>query len=211
MQYMTKKIHKNYFDIVILPTKEIGDYSIALSKRLHKYGSNSVLGRKSFLPHISLYHISIKRGDFENFIVDLKGVINGFKAGRLKIKNLILWKGHRSVLLMTDKPKWLKNLYLKIIKRTLKYFNWDYGVERLWNTDHWPKPMQKNIKQYGTPMVGRYFLPHITLGTLNDKKNVARFFNKLKLKQYEFKPIGVYICELGEDHTCQKIVRKICF
>ncbi len=208
---MTRKIHKNYFDIVILPTKEIGDYSIALSKRLHKYGSNSILGRKSFLPHISLYHISIKKRDFGNFIAEIEKITNDFKTGQLEIKDLILWKGHRSVLLMTNKPKWLKNLHLKIIKGTLKYFNWDYGIEKLWNLDHWSKLMQKNIKQYGTPLVGRYFMPHITLGVLNDKKGVVKFFNKLKLKKYKFNPVCIYVCEIGEDHTCQKIVRKIRF
>lgn len=211
VEYMTIKIHKNYFDIVILPTKEIRDYSIALSKQLHKHGSDWTLGRKSFLPHVSLYHILIRKDDFRDFIVELKKTIKGFRMGRLKVRDLMSLKSDRSVLLMTDKPEWLKNLHLKIIRKTLKYFDWDYGVERLWHINHWPKAMQKNIKQYGTPMVGRHFIPHITLGVLNSEKDADRTFNKLKLRKYNFKPISIYVCKLGKNHTCQKVVEEIRF
>jgi 2'-5' RNA ligase len=211
VKYMAIKIYKNYFDIVILPTKEIRDYSITLSKQLHKHGSDWTLGRKSFLPHISLYHIPIKQGDFGDFIIGLERTIKGFRAGQLKVKGLMLWKSYRSVLLITDKPKWLKNLYLKIIRRALKCFDWDYGVERLWNADRQPKVMQKNIKLYGTPMVGRYFIPHITLGVLNNEKDLMKTFNKLKSRKYNFKPTGIYVCKLGRNHTCQKVVKEIRF
>ena len=208
---MATKVYKNYFIVVILPPKEIRDYAISLSKGLYKHNSKWVLGKESFLPHISLYHISVKPKDFDDFVLELEKLVKGFKAGKLKINDLMLWKPHLSVLLMTDKPEWAKKLYLKVIRRTLKYFDWDYEIEKLWHIDKLSKLMQKNIKKYGTPMIGRYFIPHITLGAFRNEKDMVKGFNKLKLKKYNFRPNSIYICELGEGYSCQKIVKEISF
>lgn len=208
---MNTKIYKNYFDIVILPSKEVRDYSINLSKQLYKYGSKLVLGRKSFLPHISLYHIPVKPKNFDDFVADLEMTVKGFKTGNLKANSIKLWKPHHAVLLSTDKPRWLKKLYLRVIKKTLKYFDWSYGVEKLWHVEKSSKTMRKNVKKYGTPMVGRYFIPHITLGVFKNDEDMTKGFKKLKFKKYTFKPKSIYICELGENHSCQKIVKEIHF
>src|SRR5262245_59901987 len=53
----------NYFDVVILPSAAVRDHSIALSRKLQKYGAKFVLGRRRYLPHISLYHIPVKPED----------------------------------------------------------------------------------------------------------------------------------------------------
>ena len=208
---MTIKIYKNYFDIVILPPKEIRDYAISLSKQLYRHNSKWVLGKEGFLPHISLFHIPVKTKNFDNLASELEKTVKGFKAGKLKISNLMLWKPNFAILLMTDKPGWIRKLYLKTIRRTLKYFDWDYEVEKIWHSNKLPKLMQTNLKKYGTPMVGRYFAPHITLGVFRNEKDLIESFNKLKLKKYDFKPNSIYICELGENHSCQKILKEISF
>ena len=208
---MKTKIHKNYFDVVILPPKEIQDYAIKLSKQLYKYGTKWVLGKKSFLPHISLYHIPVKLKDFDNFIAELESIVKGSKTERLKVKNIRLWEPYSSVLLMTNKPEWLKKLYLKVIKNTLKYFDWDYGIEKLWHAKKMPKTRRKILKRYGTPIFGHYFIPHITLGVFKDDKNMVKTFNKLRSKKYGFKVKSIFVCQLGEDHSCQRIIKQIYF
>lgn len=205
------KIWKNYYDVVILPSKEANDYVIKLSRQMHKYGTPWVLGKKNFIPHISLYHIPIKPRDFDNFINELEIIVRGFRAGKLKITKLKLWKPHRSVCAYTDKPEWIRKLYLKIIKKTLKYFAWDYELQETWNVAKQSKLLLKNFKQYGTPMIGRYFMPHITLGVFNDDKNIVEAFNELQLKKYSFDVKSIFVCELGESHSCQRIIKKIDF
>ena len=206
---MSTKIYKNYFDIVILPSKEVRDYSINLSKQLYKYSSKLILGRKSFLPHISLYHIPVKPKNFEDFVTELKRAVKGLKTGNLKTNYIKIHKPIRSISLMTDKPKWLKKLYLRVIKKTLKYFDWNYGVEKLWREKS--SKTIGNIKKYGTPLVGRHFMPHITLAVFKNDEDMIKGSNKLKFKKYTFKPKSIYICELGENHSCQKIVKEIHF
>jgi len=208
---MKIKICKNYFDVVILPPKEVRDHAIELSKQLYKYGARCILGKRNFFPHISLYHIPIKPKDFDNFITELKSVVRGFKPGGLRIKNIKLLELYPSVLLMTNKPEWLKKLYLKVIKKTLKYFDWDYGVEKLWHTEKMPKIRRESVKRYGTPLFGYYFMPHITLGTFKNNKNMVKDFNELKPKKYSFKVKSIFVCEIDESHSCQRIVKQIYF
>jgi len=206
---MAAKIYKNYFDVVILPQKEVQDYAISLSKQLYKYGSKWALGKKSFLPHLTLYHIPVKPKNFDDFVAELEIAVKDFRTGDLKTDGIRLYKSLRAVSLMTDKPDWLKKLYLRVIKKTLKYFDWNYGVEKLWREKS--SKAIANIKKYGTPLVGRYFMPHITLAVFKNDKDMIKGSNKLKLKEYKIKVKSIFICELGESHSCQRIVKQIYF
>ncbi len=210
---MPVKIYKNFFDIVILPSKEVSDYSISLSKQLYKYGSKWVLGKKSFLPHISLYHIPVKGKEFDKFVIALEKAVKGFEVGELRIEELQQYaiKLIFAITLAMSKPEWFKKLSQTIIETTLSYFDWDYGVEKLWRPDRWPESMQNNFKKYGTPAVGIHFSPHITLAMFKNEKDMKQAFNKLKLKKYSFQPQGIHICELGQGFSCQKIIKEIHF
>jgi len=203
---MRKQIWKNYFDIVILPPEEISRHAIGLSKELSKYGTKWTLGRKSFVPHISLYHIAVKPRKFERFIDEIQRTIKNFSPGYL----------HTTViepnLLMFDKPEWIKKLYLKVIKNTLKYYDWDYETDKSWLLNNFPKRMRKIgsrfIKKYGTPMIGTNFQPHITLTSF---KSMPLDLKSRKAKVFKFSPTHLYVCELGPSHSCQRIVRKVSF
>jgi hypothetical protein len=156
---MKPKLYPNYYDIVILPPGAVRDYAISLSQTLQPRGAKWVLGAKRFIPHISLYHIPVKPERFAAFAGALEQAVRGTPAGRLQTT------GIESNLLMLDKPAWLRRLYLKVIKRTRPYFDWDYGVDRLWQIDHFAagrrRSMRRSLAQYGTPMVGINFRPHI--------------------------------------------------
>jgi len=45
------KIYPDYYDIVILPPPEAGDYAIELSQKFYNYGASWKLGKNNFLPH----------------------------------------------------------------------------------------------------------------------------------------------------------------
>ncbi len=208
---MSVKIHKNFFDIVILPDKTVRDYSIGLSQQLKKYGSILTLGKKRFLPHVSLFHFPVTPKKFDDFIKNLENTVKDSKCGRLKLEGIKVFKSHSSFLLATDKPQWLETLYLKIIKNSLEYFDFNYGTDKLWGIDGLPKIMQNNIKKYGTPLVGKWFIPHITLGVFKDKKDAVNAFSRLKVKKHSFEVKNIYVCQLGKHFSCQKIIKKIEF
>lgn len=203
---MKRQIWKNYFDIVILPSELISNYAIGLSKKLSKRGTKWVLGKNSFIPHVSLYHIAVKPKKFKAFVAEIRRTIKNFSPGYL----------HTTViepnLLMFDKPEWIKSLYLKVIKKTLKYYDWDYGTDGSWSLDDFPKRMRRTgarfIKKYGTPIMGANFRPHITLTSF---KNESQNLRIKRAKKFKFKPDFLYICELGPSRSCQRIVEKIPF
>lgn len=203
---MKKKIWKNYFDIVILPPEKVSEYAVTLSKKFARYGTKWTLGKKVFIPHISLYHIAVKPKKFGVFVREIKKTIQDFSPGYLKTTVV------ESNLLMFDNPKWIQKLYLRIMRNTLKYYDWDYGTENYWSVYRFPKKMQKVgirfIKKYGTPMAGSNFRPHITLASF--KKDLPNLTVK-KAKPFQFKPAYVYLCELGPSHSCQRVVKKFSF
>lgn len=193
------KIWKNYFDIVILPPREISDYARELSKGLARYGTKWKLGKKSFIPHISLYHIAVKPKSFDDFIVEIQHTMSNFSPGYVKTTVI---KPH---MLMFDKPLWIQKLHRKVIKKTIKYVDWGYP-------NHWPprrgKVRARSIKKYGTPLVGAHFRPHVTLASFSGDTP------KLPIKKarvFKFKPTHIYVCELGPSHSCQRVVEKIFF
>lgn len=203
---MKKEIWKNYFDIVILPSEEISDYAIKLSRELAQYGTKWTLGKQSYIPHISLYHIAVKPKKFYAFVSEIQNTIRNFSPGYLKTTVT------EPNLLMFDKPAWIQKLYLKIIKNTLKYSDLDYRTDDYWSLSHFPKRMRRVgarfIKKYGTPMVGPNFRPHVTLASFSG--NAPKLKIK-KTKDFRFKPDHIYVCELGPSHSCQRIVQKISF
>ncbi len=203
---MKKQIWKNYFDIVILPPEEISSYSIELSKKLRKYETKWTLGKNSFIPHISLHHIAVKPKKFGSFVAEIQRTIENFSPGYLR--TIVIEPN----LLMFDKPEWIQKLYLKVIKNTLKYYDWNYGTNEYWPLNHFPKRMHKIgakfIKKYGTPMVGANFRPHVTLTSFKDE---SPSLGVKRAKKFKFKPNFIYVCELGPSHSCQRVAEKISF
>ncbi|MBI4085733.1 MAG: hypothetical protein HY433_00590 [Candidatus Liptonbacteria bacterium] len=203
---MKKQVWKNYFDIVILPPKEVSDYARKLSKEFSIYGTEWTLGENSFIPHISLYHIAVKPKNFDSFVSEVKRTIKEFKPGNLQTTII------EPTLLMFDKPKWIKTLHITIIKNTLKYYDRDYGTEDFWSLSYLPQKTRKArvrfIKKYGTPAMGSNFRPHVTLTSFKGKTPELKI---RKAKLFRFKPRYLYVCELGPSHSCQRIVKKLSF
>ncbi len=203
---MKRKIWKNYFDIVILPPREVSDYAIKMSRELTRYGTKWTLGKKSFIPHISLYHIAVKPKKFAAFFDEIQNAIKNTRPGYLKTTAI------EPNSLIFDKPAWIQKLCLKVIENTVKYYDWNYGTDGYWPLDHFPKRMRKVgarfIKKYGTPLVGPNFRPHVTLTSF---AGTAPILKTKKAKKFKFKPSHIYVCELGPSHSCQRIVKKISF
>ncbi|MBU0707491.1 hypothetical protein KKG41_03920 [Patescibacteria group bacterium] len=208
---MKPKIHKNYYDVVILPPPKIRDYLISLSQQLYKYDSKWILGKRSYLPHLSLYHIPVKLKAFPVFIEELKTLLKNTQPGNLKLGDGALYLRYSSIILNTDKPTWLRKLYLNIIKNTQKYRDPDFDQNKAWTYERLPLGMKNNLNKYGTPMVGQYFIPHFTLSQYYTNYKIQEGFRGLKFNKYSFKPDYLYVCELALGHTCQKIIEKIPF
>jgi hypothetical protein len=183
-----------YYDVVILPPPAVRDYSIQLSRR---FQGTWFLGKRRFLPHISLYHIPVRDRDFDAFSRTVRGISESTPWGWLETV------GFDVPLLLVSKPPWLDRLQRRVVRRTLPYFDQDAGVQQRWSlrrfSGHRLFYAKSYLRCYGTPMHGMNFRPHITLSDSDQHTG-------LPFRRIRFRADALYICELGESHSCQRIV-----
>lgn len=207
---MKSEQYKNYYDIVILPSAEVRDVAIAASQKIYrKLGSDLVLGKQSFKPHISLYHVTVTKKNFSEMVRRLRVI-----GGRLKVGPLAILPYKNQPHLAVTKIAWLQNLHQSVLVAINplrdKTFSdaWDNGAKygNIVKSVH-----RKNIQKYGSPIVGKIFDPHITLTVLNDLDDRVRATQTIPLKKYKFIPTAITICQIGKYHSCQKIIATIPF
>jgi len=201
-----------YYDIVILPPAAIRDYAIDLSQRLFRFAGrfdgrfdkNWRLGKRKFLPHISLYHIPVRDKDFEPFLDELQRVVDTAQWGVLETA------GFDMPVIMMNKPDWLKTLHRRVVHRTLRYFDWEYGVEKMWNLHRFSgrrlQFAKRYLRRYGTPMAGMNFRPHMTLSSFKGEEPADP---GIPVRRLRFRADRLHVCELGVSHTCHRIVREL--
>ena len=190
-----------YYDVVILPSPQIRDHAIELSEKLHRIGGLWRLGRRAFLPHISLYHIPVAAEELDPFLNELQLIVNTVQWGELHTT------GFDMPVMMISKPDWLKNLHHRIVERTERFRNRAYDVEKTWSLSRFSGRQlefaKTYLRRYGTPMVGMNFRPHITLSSFKGKEPVNTAF---RVRQMSFRPDRLYVCELGQSHSCHRII-----
>jgi hypothetical protein len=183
-----------YYDVVILPPPAVRDYAIQLS---HQLRGPWVLGKRKFLPHISLYHIPVRDEDFKDFARTVKEIGRTAEWGKLETT------GFDMPLLSVSKPDWLDRLHRRVVRGTLQYFDKAYGAEKTFSLHRYSglrlEFARKYLKKFGTPLYGMNFRPHITLSSA--ERDVVLPFRKIR-----FRPDRLHICELGESHSCQRII-----
>src|SRR5437868_1707094 len=82
---ISKQIHwPGYYDVVILPPVAVRDYAIEISRQLQRAGGQWALGKRAFLPHISLYHIPILDKDLDPFLQELQNIVDSAQWGILE-------------------------------------------------------------------------------------------------------------------------------
>lgn len=193
-----------YYDVVILPPPPVRDHALELSGRLYRIGGLWRLGKRAFLPHISLYHIPVTDEDLDPFLNKLQLIVDTAQWGSLETA------GFDMPVMMVSKPEWLNKLHQRVVMRSVRFLNRKYGVEKTWSLDRFSGPRltfaKQYLRKYGTPMVGMNFRPHITLSSFKGKEPVD--FD-LHVKQMTFRPDRLYVCELGQSHTCHRILREL--
>lgn len=199
---------QNYYDVVLLPNPRLEAQTIQLSHQLYELGSRWQLDRHARIPHLSLLHIPVRPSRFNDFLVEVTRACVRSEIGKLKINGIHVRRMHRAVFLMADKPLWLRKLYFEVIRAGLPYRDQHYAVHRRWG--FLTPGMRHNVLRYGTPMVGRYFEPHVTLGTFETDGAMDRAVKRLEaVRTYRFIPQRAAICRLGPGFTCSAPVADI--
>jgi len=198
------QVWPGYYDVVILPPAPIRDHALELSEKLYRMGGMWRLGKRSFLPHISLYHIPVRDEDLAPFLDELQLIVNSTRWGNLETTAFDM------PVVMVNKPVWLRSLHERIVRRTIRFVDRSYPVEQTWSLDRFSGRRlvfaKKYLREYGSPLVGMNFRPHITLSSFKGREPVD---SGLHVRRMKFRPDRLHVCELGQSHTCHRIVREI--
>jgi len=193
-----------YYDVVILPPSPVWDHALELSRKLYRMGGQWHLGERSFLPHISLYHVPVRDPDLDDFLNELQLIANTTQWGKLETTAFDM------PVMMVNKPDWLKRLHERVVRRTVHFLDQKYPVAKTWSLQRFSgrrlEFAKRYLKEYGTPMVGMNFRPHITLTSFKGREPMD---SNLHVRRITFRADRLYVCELGQSHTCHRIIREI--
>jgi len=193
-----------YYDVVILPPPPIRDHAMELSEKLYRIGGLWRLGKRAFLPHISLFHIPVRDEDLDKFLNELQRIVDTARWGSLETTAFDM------PVMMVSKPDWLRNLHHRVVRRTVGFLNRKYQAEKTWSLERFSgrrlEFAKKYLRQYGTPMVGMNFRPHITLSSFKGKEPVD---TELRVHRMTFHADRLHVCELGQSHSCHRIIRDL--
>ena len=65
---------------------------------------------------------------------------------------------------------------------------------------------KRYLHKYGTPMTGMNFRPHITVSSFEGAEPSDL---DIHVRRMEFAVEGLHVCELGQSHSCHRIVREL--
>jgi 2'-5' RNA ligase len=193
-----------YYDVVILPPAPVRDHALELSGQLYRMGGLWRLGKRAFLPHISLYHIPVRDQDMEPFLNELQLIVGTTRWGALETTAFDM------PVMMMSRPEWLKTLHERVVRRTVRFLNRKYAAEKTWSLDRFSGRRltfaKRYLREYGTPMVGMNFRPHITLSSFKGREPAHP---DLHVRRITFRVDRLHVCELGSSHTCHHIIQEI--
>jgi len=197
-------VWSGYYDVVILPPARVRDFAIELSDKLYRVGGMWRLGKRAFLPHISLYHIPVRDEDLDPFLNELQLIVDTTRWGTLKTTAFDM------PVMKVSKPAWLKNLHERVVTRTVRFLNRKYAAQKTWSLDRFSGRRlvfaRKYLREFSTPLVGMNFQPHITLSSFSGREPDHP---NLEVRRITFRADRLHVCELGPSHTCHHIIREI--
>lgn len=202
------KIYTHYYDIAIVPSVEIRNASISLSKRVASLTNvRFILSAKRCKPHISLFHIAVPRSRIRMLRMLLHDILHSRKLGSLSVRNI--QNPGNALWLTFSKPVWIRKLHKDIVHGTQHLRSRRRNMYTLWSR---PKTalQKKYIARYGSPYVKKFFSPHITLTSAYHiaprTKTDLRIALTRHLARRSFRPSQIAVYQLGSFHTCHRRV-----
>jgi len=188
-------------DVVLLPSEEMVDKTIAANKELQKqYADKIVLDKESCLPHISLAMGCIDERDIADIEKILQTIAKQSSLGQLSAIGIHTSEnsaGEQVSVLQIEKTEALQSLHEEVMRRLELYFHYDVRVDMVLSPPMASESTLAWIKNYPEKSSFEKFFPHITIGygEINDYSFPTEFtVSKLAL------------CHLGNHCTCRKIL-----
>jgi hypothetical protein len=84
-----------------------------------------------------------------------------------------------------------------------------FDNNRAWASERLSPGQRVWTQRYGTPLVGRFFIPHITVGIIPDCDQLQAAAGVISAPCGGFKVSELAICEQGPHHTCSGVMERL--
>ncbi len=133
--------------------------------------------------HLTLFTVSIKRKLPKDKIIEIDNFVKNFKKIKIKTTNIKFFyndpqtKGH-TMFLALKKNASLNNFQMQLIK----FVNKIAGRNIVIRKNKFKGKLRKDHRRYGYPFVGKNWIPHFTVSSIDKKHNLKTIKTVIKNK-----------------------------
>lgn len=178
-------------DIALIPPDDILNFCIDLSKKIGV--KDRILHKEKCIPHITLLMGGAEEKDLPRIWEKIQSIVSDFKAIDIEI-DAAKW-GNPSGLNAKKSIK-LMNLHNILVKKVSPLFH--YHNKKIVFASRPSKHIKGWVNNFLDDSSKENFVPHITLGDANLKKEDV----ELPIK---FKASRIALCYVGSHGTCRRI------
>ena len=201
---------KDYYDIAVLPSTEVSQYCVDLSKGINaRYGGDYHLDTDHNIPHISLFHTAFSEENLELVKQILNSLSKRFNKLEAEINRFINSPEYKTVTLEVSPKKSFVPLHEEVISQTIDLVDREFDYYSSWSWSVQDKNERKYVDEYTTPLVKENFIPHVTMNTLDNSEDVGKVEEEFELEKQAFVASRLAICTVGRHHSCQEVVHSI--
>jgi 2'-5' RNA ligase len=197
---MTKKA----VDVVLLPDEAMTDRTIRLNRELvEKFGSEIILGKTGYLPHISLAMGCADEKDITAIGQILKAITQENPPGNLRALGIVISTnavGEKTAAFEVERTEQLQMLHENVMTELAQYLTYDVTEDMICQDIEIAESTLLWIRNYPEKSSFENFRPHITLG-----------YGRISQTGFpiEFTASQLALCHLGNHCTCGKILFSI--
>jgi 2'-5' RNA ligase len=194
-------------DIVILPPKNTRKLIATVTKKIaKKYPLRWRVDDRKLIPHITLFHILMKKSDLPKLYEKLERITRKHKQMNLSFTD-VRPRSFALGISVKNTPH-LYNLHKEVVQNLNQYRTGVTAKKFFFPIKASSSLERQYLKKYGKPRVLKLFLPHITLCLLKDQsknEEAKKFAERFKLKT--FKADTIAIAEINGYFQVTKILK----
>ncbi len=198
-------------NIAILPSDEIVNQSIVMSKKIAKeLGSKFILNLNTSIPHITIYQAQYPSKNIDNLKLIARNL--SLVQGLFEITLDAISVSHGTFLFWNcNKTLILQNLQKKAVELA-NPLREGLIPTSLADVADLSEGDKYDVKHFGALLIGTRYEPHITITRLNKEEDAEKAIKVLSgSKSISFKPKGLILGYLGEHGTVTGIVESFSF
>lgn len=194
-------------DIVILPPAKVRE---AIGRKIKKeaagYPALFVVDNMKLKPHLSLWHVRMRKGDIPELAKKLKDLVRNQKPIAVSSAGFTASKKSNTISFGVKRMKPMELLQRRAFEVAYPLRTGMMPQAKLFGP--WKGEALKEAKKYGRPF---WFDPHFTMGVMRRHNDALKVERKMRGIEFKFVANGVYICEVNRWWQVIRVIKKIHF